>query len=516
MSVHNSTAKLRSMRVVTERRYGATGNGSTDDTAAIQAAIDDAYLAGGGKVYLPTGKYRISASLLVPQRVMLIGEGASFVNPYIDNINAGKGTVLFLAPGSNCDVVVFRCLLTNVGGFLEETTIGGRNSDFRHGGGMRDITVFGNRSAAFSPAVRDLNTVGNGVRLQGARYIRLQDVICMYCAEDGVKVGSFDYGTGSAISNNLFFSSISSLSNYDSGFDFAGGDSLMTDLNAGFNGGTGMTYVMSGSVNGGAFWNNGTAGVYVALNIRAGAALNGLHSYDNDEEGFLIGGTAEAPSMAGCVGRGNGRDVAIAATKRANFSIGGSVQGWSLAGCRSSGIDFTGAAVTQYGAFVNNTTHAGSIEGFCDESSNTPIFMVSGDNVRNHGQTAQTVAHPPIKQTGQLDVNGHGLHNVGTLRFDGWSTITTITANTLTIGGNSLLNLNCTGAQTVNAMVASGSEFGLPLAIIRNTAADAVTFTHNVAALRCANATDVVLAQYEAVMFMHVSGDVWQQIGGAA
>lgn len=46
------------------RDYGATGNGSTDDTAACQAAID-ACPTGGGEVLFPRGTYRISSSLRV-------------------------------------------------------------------------------------------------------------------------------------------------------------------------------------------------------------------------------------------------------------------------------------------------------------------------------------------------------------------------------------------------------------------------------------------------------------------
>jgi parallel beta-helix repeat protein len=37
--------------------FGAKGDGITDDTAAIQAAVDAAHAAGGGSVYLPTGIY---------------------------------------------------------------------------------------------------------------------------------------------------------------------------------------------------------------------------------------------------------------------------------------------------------------------------------------------------------------------------------------------------------------------------------------------------------------------------
>ncbi len=45
--------------------YGAKGDGSTDDTAAIQAAIDACEAAGGGIVWFPSGSYKITATLTV-------------------------------------------------------------------------------------------------------------------------------------------------------------------------------------------------------------------------------------------------------------------------------------------------------------------------------------------------------------------------------------------------------------------------------------------------------------------
>jgi hypothetical protein len=52
-----------SPRVFSVRDYGATGNGSTDDTAAINAAIAAAFVAGGGTVYFPAGHYVCSGPL---------------------------------------------------------------------------------------------------------------------------------------------------------------------------------------------------------------------------------------------------------------------------------------------------------------------------------------------------------------------------------------------------------------------------------------------------------------------
>lgn len=53
--------------------YGALGDGASDDTAAIQAALNAAETAGGGTVFLPAGRYRIDGSLRVPSGVELRG-----------------------------------------------------------------------------------------------------------------------------------------------------------------------------------------------------------------------------------------------------------------------------------------------------------------------------------------------------------------------------------------------------------------------------------------------------------
>lgn len=56
--------------------FGATGNGTTDDTAAIQAALDAA--APGGHVYIPKGTYKTTATLNVGADVRVEGASSSF------------------------------------------------------------------------------------------------------------------------------------------------------------------------------------------------------------------------------------------------------------------------------------------------------------------------------------------------------------------------------------------------------------------------------------------------------
>ena len=55
--------------------FSATGNGSTNDTAAIAAAIAAAAAAGGGEVYLPAGTYKITSTLAINSSITLRGEG---------------------------------------------------------------------------------------------------------------------------------------------------------------------------------------------------------------------------------------------------------------------------------------------------------------------------------------------------------------------------------------------------------------------------------------------------------
>lgn len=64
-------AKLRESVSVMD--FGAVGNGIADDTAAIQAAIDAVYAAGGGEVFLPEGRYLTTAAIYPKFGVGLIG-----------------------------------------------------------------------------------------------------------------------------------------------------------------------------------------------------------------------------------------------------------------------------------------------------------------------------------------------------------------------------------------------------------------------------------------------------------
>jgi parallel beta-helix repeat protein len=77
---------LANLVVANVKDLGALGDGTADDTTAIQAAIDKASGMGGGIVFFPAGTYKTTAELRIASgRMVLAGEGAdsilSFTSP---------------------------------------------------------------------------------------------------------------------------------------------------------------------------------------------------------------------------------------------------------------------------------------------------------------------------------------------------------------------------------------------------------------------------------------------------
>ena len=59
------------------KTYGATGNGITDDTAAIESAMTAAAGTQYSTIYFPAGTYEISDGFIPPSNVRWLGAGAS-------------------------------------------------------------------------------------------------------------------------------------------------------------------------------------------------------------------------------------------------------------------------------------------------------------------------------------------------------------------------------------------------------------------------------------------------------
>jgi mannitol/fructose-specific phosphotransferase system IIA component len=134
-------AKLR--QTVSVQDFGAVGDGTTDDTVAIQAAIDS--LTTGGVVYFPTGEYRIARNIgtndrwgiKIPQsNITLKGEQASLRRFNTDiSTYALAYPILFLGtPDSNIANATENIVidgLTFIGEDTQHAISGSYLSDFR-------------------------------------------------------------------------------------------------------------------------------------------------------------------------------------------------------------------------------------------------------------------------------------------------------------------------------------------------------------------------------------------------
>lgn len=133
--------------------YGARGDGTTDDSAAVQAAIDAASDAGGGVVYFPPGTYLVQLALA--SGVTLRGAGAA-------------ATTLKLPDGATSGAVISST------GFSSLT--GGDTTGGVYRCGVELLSVDGNRD----------NTSGaRGIQIYGYG-ITLRDLHVHDCPSDGI------------------------------------------------------------------------------------------------------------------------------------------------------------------------------------------------------------------------------------------------------------------------------------------------------------------------------------------
>jgi hypothetical protein len=82
---NSETKKMTILSLLGEynvKHFGAVGNGTTDDTATVQAAITACETAGGGTVIFPNGTYKITSHLTVNGNydILLKGGGTATIN----------------------------------------------------------------------------------------------------------------------------------------------------------------------------------------------------------------------------------------------------------------------------------------------------------------------------------------------------------------------------------------------------------------------------------------------------
>ena len=150
--------------VVTEPRFGAKGDGTTDDTVAIQAAIDWASAQGGGEVIVPNGTYMIFAHVPGFTGNYLRDEGGVRMKNNV-HLRLSTGTTLQAIPNVERQYNIVNSYM---------------KSNVKISGG----TIKGDRD-------QHLGTTGEwgyGIAILGGKNVSIEDVRCIDCWGDGINV----------------------------------------------------------------------------------------------------------------------------------------------------------------------------------------------------------------------------------------------------------------------------------------------------------------------------------------
>jgi hypothetical protein len=144
--------------------FGAKGDGSSDDTAAIQLAID-ALINIGGAVFMPAGNYFITNTLAIKSGISLIGEETQ-------NSTINSGTTLSYA-GTGIAIQCYKYINDPAVGYIDTSS---------------NIIIKGF-------FLRDSNNTGSmGLDLQGFRWCKLENV-AVYGFEKGLHTNQNYYAT---------------------------------------------------------------------------------------------------------------------------------------------------------------------------------------------------------------------------------------------------------------------------------------------------------------------------------
>lgn len=190
---------------VTHSDYGATGNGSTDDTVAVAAAIDACVSAGGGVVYFPQGNYNLSswatAGDAYAANVTLLGDG--------------EGSIITGDAGDDFVSVVNEMQVFSL-------AFSGWNSVFNMDGNTGTIAQFDVVGCKFSGCVRAVNwdTPGGSAKYER---IRFSNNRILDCTDIGIAIGLAAAGLG--------WNALDITDNY---IDGGSSSNMMTGIQVGF------------------------------------------------------------------------------------------------------------------------------------------------------------------------------------------------------------------------------------------------------------------------------------------
>jgi hypothetical protein len=314
------TLQAKFQEILSVKDFGALGDGVTDDTAAIQAAINAASASSSPIVNIPVGTYLVTSTLTVPQHVRLQGQSA-----FYENFGATiGGSVIRLANGLGGTV-------TAVLSFTVSNTV--VNPDLRHFGGIDTLAIDGRRSSG--------NT-SIGINVTGCRFLTFDRLLVINCGSHGVFTGS----SGGSVSADLLFRRCTVVYNGGHGFSWFASDSEIADCIIALN----TLHGISGcgaalNITNCHIWYN-TRGINISANI-FNVLVSGCFIYDNYAEGLYLNDTVAQITVTGNVFDNNGMDTGLAAAQRCGIRCLGTTASTTGKAMGNSFFNRTGSSSSQ-------------------------------------------------------------------------------------------------------------------------------------------------------------------------
>jgi hypothetical protein len=397
------TVKSKLQETVSVKDFGAVGDGVTDDTAAIQASIDAIVTAGGGKVFVPRGKYLVSSTIDLAAwygapAIIFEGEGYGPWNK--DGVVAtSEHTSLFVVATDGFNVFnIASTSQTVVQNISIRDTSGSRTSGAaiyleRNGDGI--VSDDGNVTGVL------IKQVGIKGFQDGIRAIRLQtstidQVFIEDCTRDGIRLETTAAGGGTSVTLSNCFVKECGQDNYS-----MYGMAYSAFVNCASDSSTRHAYYLDGTTR------NNTSISFTGCGAE-GAGDDGIHITASNF-GVTIVGCGIGPTTGdGIYSAGQGVTI-----------IGGKIQSTTGFGINAA----SGDAVTAIGAtFSSNTAgETNSTAKMIQIRNDEKNFMLLGHNV----QTGATDSDLVLKNSsGVRSVNNAGTtsadYQIRSSTGDGW------------------------------------------------------------------------------------------------
>lgn len=316
--------------------YGAKGDGTTDDTAVIRAALSD--LGEGETLFFPAGVYIISGKLTLKRNQTIQG-----VHAPRWAYNTGTPSAIKAKAGFADDCLIY----IPDKGILNA-------ADETDGGRLHHISIDGDR----------VGTNIDGIKFEGqCRDWQLWDVSVSNCTGSGIRVIGYNRaGVGYMHSKGFAFHRVAVYYSYNNGISFNDvTDSILFDCLTVSNFANG--YYMTGSGENQFFSCravfNGANG-FVYTGNHTGGIFSSCTTDRNDKHGFLISATGAYPVILyGLISRRDGKNANNGGGGYAGVRIAGTVGNlaspvWISGLVQSTGVDDGGGGTLtpQYGVSV--------------------------------------------------------------------------------------------------------------------------------------------------------------------